>query len=461
MPERDILARCLQTALSTGGDFAEIFWEDKDELNMRCAQGAMQGVTTVRIHGAGIHLLQKMRSVYVYTCDTSAPALMRAAEQAAALLRTPKAEAVPAISFAMQRYATPNPVEIFPGTVAHGRKIAILKEMNRAARSTPVAIRQLNADYFDTDQRVTVVNSEGLWAEDRRVASRVRLQATVEAGGQSRYEWGDYTRPQGFEAFRNANDTADFARHFVLDLEAGLKAESAPSCVAPVVFEAGCGTLWHEACGHMLEAIAIADQTSPFVGLLGQKIASDRVTLCDDGSIPGLYGSTAMDDEGHPTQKNVLIENGVLKGYLCDRLNGRRIGMPSTGSGRRQSYAFAPSSRMNNTYLAVGADDDEEMIRTVANGLYVKKLGGGNSGREFSIAVSEGYWIQNGQIDRRVKGLTLNGSGAELIRKVDRVGKRNEYEESGGFCGSSSGLCPVTAFQPRVRISEMAIGGEG
>ena len=461
MPAREELTRCLQTALSTGGDFAEVFWEDKDELNMRCAQGAMQGVTTVRIHGAGIHLLLGTRSVYVYTCDTSAPALLRAAGQAAALLRTPEAAAVSEISFSMQHYTAPNPVAMYPGAVAHRRKIAVLRDMDAAARDTGVTLRQLNVDYFDTDQRVTVANSEGLWAEDRRVASRLRLQATIAVGGKSLYEWGDYTRPQGFEAFRVKNDYIGFAQHFVRDLDASLHAASAPSCVVPVVFEASCGTLWHEACGHMLEAIAIADQGSPFVGKLGEKIASDKVTLCDDGSIPGLYGSAAMDDEGHPTQKNILIENGVLKGYLCDRFNGRRIGMASTGSGRRQSYAFAPSSRMSNTYLDIGADDDDEMIRTVPDGLYVKKLGGGNSGREFSIAVSEGYWIKNGQIDRRVKGMTLNGSGAEIIRKVDRVGRRNEYEESGGFCGSTSGLCPVTSFQPRMRISEMAVGGEG
>lgn len=229
----------------------------------------------------------------------------------------------------------------------------------------------------------------------------------------------------------------------------------------PVVMEAGCGTLWHEACGHMLESAAIYDQTSPFAGRIGEKIASDKITLIDDGSIPGLYGSTAIDDEGHPTQKNVLIEKGVLKGYLTDRLGARRLGLPRSGSGRRQSYTFAPASRMNNTYLDAGQDDEEEMIRTVDHGLYVKRLGGGNSGRSFSIAVAEGYLIEKGEITQRVKGLTLTGSGEEIMRSIDRVGRVNQYEESGSYCGASSGLVPVTAFQPRIRIAQMNVGGEG
>ncbi len=460
MWKKQDLEQCLSIALGTGGDFAEVFLEDKDELNMRSMDGAMQGVTTVHIHGAGIHLLLGQRSVYVYTCDTSVKGLVDAAIQAAQLLRTPAA--VPGtIALSMQKIQTPNPVVTYPNTVPHAQKQAVIRDMDRAARTATVALRQLNVDYFDTDQRITIANSDGLLAEDRRVASRLRLQASMTIAGQSLYEWGDYTRPEGFEAFQKQHDYLGFAKRFIMDMEGGMRAESASSCVVPVLFEGGSGTLWHEACGHMLEAIAIADRASPFAGLLGQKIASERVTLVDDGSIPGLYGSTAIDDEGHPTGRNVLIERGVLKGYLCDRFQGRRIGMPSTGSGRRQSYAFAPSSRMNNTFLEAGTDDEDEMLRSIPEGLYVKRLGGGNSGREFSISVSEGYWIKNGQIDHRVKGLTLSGSGAELIRKVDRVGRVQQYEESGSFCGSSSGLVAVTAFQPRMRVSEMAVGGEG
>ena len=182
------------------------------------------------------------------------------------------------------------------------------------------------------------------------------------------------------------------------------------------------------------------------------------MTLVDDGSIPGLYGSEAVDDEGHPTQKNILIENGVLKGYLCDRLNGRRLGLPSTGSGRRQDYTYAPLSRMTNTYLAAGTDDEEEMIRDIDRGLFVTGVGGGSGGREFSIEVTEGWWIENGRLIHPVSGLTLNGKGPDVIKRVDRVGSKMAYDY-GGFCGAGSGLIPTTAFQPRMRITEMAIGG--
>ncbi len=318
----------------------------------------------------------------------------------------------------------------------------------------------MNVGYFDTDQHVTILNTDGLYTEDRRTASRLRMSATMEGpDGRLLSRWSDFTKPQGFEAFDDLGAAETFAKNFLDRLALSLKAEPIRSCTVPVVLEAGaCGTLWHECCGHPLEAVAIASGSSEFCGLLGQKVASDKVTLVDDGSIPGLYGSEAVDDEGHPTQKNILIENGVLKGYLCDRLNGRRLGLPSTGSGRRQDYTYAPLSRMTNTYLAAGTDDEEEMIRDIDRGLFVTGVGGGSGGREFSIEVTEGWWIENGRLIHPVSGLTLNGKGPDVIKRVDRVGSKMAYDY-GGFCGAGSGLIPTTAFQPRMRITEMAIGG--
>jgi Predicted Zn-dependent proteases and their inactivated homologs len=455
------MVQVLETALSNGGDFAELFFEDKDELNIKMAQQILKGVTTVKIFGAGIYLLSGVRSVYVFTNDTSLQGLMSAAMQAAEFITVCKKVKSQKIVFSMQHTVNPNYIQQYPGTVPHSEKIKVIRETDAAARGTGHSIRQLNVDYFDTDQKILIVNSKGLYVEDRRVTSRLRLQATVEDGLHSQYDWGDFPRSQGFEAFRKENDYISFATEFISDIIGNLGAVTAPSCSVPVVLEAGsCGTFWHEACGHALESGAIASNSSEFTGRLGEKVASDKVTLVDDGSIPGLYGSAGIDDEGHPTQKNVLIENGVLKGYLCDRLGGCKLNMKSTGSGRRQSYAFAPASRMSNTYLAAGADDEDEMIQSVDNGLYVKRMGGGNSGREFSVSVAEGYWIKNGSIDHRVKGLTLNGKGIDVIKLVDRVGSQVKTE-GGGFCGSVSGLCTTTSFQPRIRISSMAVGGEG
>jgi TldD protein len=455
------MEKILQTALSGGGDFAELFFEDKDELNIKCSQQVLKGVTSVHIFGAGIYVLSGTRSVYVYTNNLSYSGLLDAARRAAELLDSCERLDRGQIIFSMQRVKNPNSVTEYPGTVPILKKIQVVRETDAAARSTGHTVRQLNVDYFDTDQRILIVNSEGLYAEDRRITTRLRIQATVEDGNNSHYEWADFPSPHGFETFRDKNDYISFARNFINDMADSLHAVTVPSCVVPVVFEAGsCGVLWHEACGHPLEATAIAANNSDFVGKLGQKVASTKVTVIDDGSIPGMYGSAAIDDEGHPTQKNVLIENGILKGYLCDRLGGRKLNMPSTGSGRRQGYMFPPAARMTNTYLAPGTDDEDEMIRTIDEGLFVKRLGGGDSGREFSVAVTEGYWIKDGKIGPRVKGLTLNARGIDLINKVDRVGSKLKPDR-GGFCGSVSGLVTTTSFQPRIRVSSMTVGGEG
>ena len=455
------LEHVLQTALTTGGDFAELFFEDKDELDVRCTGGAVQGATSVRIHGAGLYLLSGTDSVYVYSSDTTYPALLEAARQAAELLTVQRRTGSPApIVFTTDHRPGPNRVAEYPGTVALADKIKVLTELDRAARNAGPSVHQCNADFFDNDQRVTIVNSLGRYVEDRRVSCRLRLQVTVGDGELAQYDWSDYTRPHGFEVFRNNDDYITFAQDFVRGIQREMRAVSAPSCTVPVVLEAGsCGTFWHESCGHPLEASAIAGQSSEFCGRLGQQVASDKVTLLDDGSLPGLYGSSAVDDEGEPTVPHTLIKDGVLTGYLCDRLGGRRLGLPA-GSGRRQGYAFAPTSRMSNTYLAPGNDDDDEMISSLAEGLYVKRIGGGVGGREFSVEVKEGWWIKNGQLNHQVKGLSLNGKGIDVIKRVDRVG-RHLVGEGGSFCGAASGLIPVTSFQPRMRISAMTIGGNG
>jgi TldD protein len=338
----------------------------------------------------------------------------------------------------------------------------LLEEAGKAARSCGVNVPRLAADWFDTDQIVTIANTEGLLTGERRVTSRIRLQITVEAGGKSHFNWEDFTRPTGFESFHDMGEIAEFAKGAVTSTRNALLADTARPCVAPVVLEAGsCGTLWHECCGHTLEASAIAAGASAFVGKLGMKVASGKVTLVDDGTIPGLYGTSAIDDEGRLRQRNVLIENGILKSYLCDRYHGRLIGQESNSCGRRQNYAYAPTSRMSNTFLMAGTDDDDEMVRSVPYGLYVKRIGGGSGGMQFSLEVKEGYIIKNGQIDRQVSGLMLTGNGIDAMGRIDRVGSNLVHEKNGGFCGAASGLVPTTTSQPRVRISEMAIGGEG
>lgn len=456
--------RILEQAVSTGADFAELFLEDREESNIRSQKGCIQGVKTIRIYGAGIHILSGTESVYVYTNKCSYDDLMKAAVTGSRMIGKSglKAEKgiIRNISIeGLKTPATPIPIILEPGRVETARKLRVMEQARKAALSTVHPLRQMDVDYFDTDQRIIVANTEGLHVSDRRTTGRLRMQVTVGDGAESFYNWEDYVKAQGFEAFLMDEEYEAFARDLTERTWNMMKAVPAPSCTVPVVLErGGCGTLWHESCGHSLEASAIVSGTSAFAGKIGEMVASPKVTLLDDGTIPGLYGSSAIDDEGHPRQQNVLIENGVLKQYLCDRLHGRMLNMESNGCGRRQNYTYAPTSRMSNTYLAPGEDDEKEMIRSIPEGLYVKTIGGGTGGMQFSLEVKEGYWIKNGQIDHQVKGMMLTGNGIDVIKNIDRVGKCLK-PEMGGFCGAASGLVPTTSFQPRVRISHMNIGG--
>ena len=240
-----------------------------------------------------------------------------------------------------------------------------------------------------------------------------------------------------------------------------LEAKDCPSGKMPVIIDNGFGgVIFHEACGHALEASSVSKNQSVFCDKLGQKVASDKVTAIDDGTIPNAWGSQNVDDEGNPQQKRVLIENGILKSYMVDRLNGRRMGLESTSSSRRQSYKFETTSRMTNTYIAAGNDDFDEMFEGIKRGLYAKKMGGGSVNPqtgEFNFAVLEGYLIENGKISYPVKGASLIGNGADILFNIDRVGKN--LERGQGMCGASSGSIPTDVGQPAIRVSQITVGG--
>ena len=220
------------------------------------------------------------------------------------------------------------------------------------------------------------------------------------------------------------------------------------------------GVIFHEACGHSLEATCVGIGNSKMCGKLGQKIANEKITAIDDGTIPGAWGSVNIDDEGHATQRNILIENGVLKNYMIDRLGSRRMGMPSTGNGRRQSYLFEPTSRMTNTFIDNGPDKNEDIIKSIEYGLYAKKMGGGSVNpltNDFNFAVSEGYIVRNGEICEPVRGASLIGNGAEILNLIDMVGQN--LDRGQGVCGSVSGSVPTDVGQPLIRVSNITVGG--
>ncbi len=264
----------------------------------------------------------------------------------------------------------------------------------------------------------------------------------------------------GFELFAQ-NDPLHYAREASRVAVTMANAGYSPAGVMPVVLSnAFGGVIFHEACGHQLEATSVAKGLSVFAGKMGEKIAADCVNAYDNGLLSGEWGTDTVDDEGTPMQKNTLIENGVLKGYMIDKLGGRKMGMASTGSARRQSYEHSPTSRMTNTYIGEGRYLPEEIIANTEYGLFAKKMGGGSvnpTTGEFNFAVSEGYLIKNGKIEKPVRGATLIGKGQDVLKKIDMVG--NDLELAAGMCGSLSGSVPAAVGQPTIRVSEILVGG--
>ncbi len=450
--------RVLDAAVSGGADFAEIFLEHTGRSQISVVNGKVEQAFGGVEHGAGIRLFFGSQAIYGYTNDTSEEGLIRTAKEAAAAARG--AGGVQMGDFFHRRRPNINPIQRYPSGVAKQIKAELLLRASRAAFSYHDLITQTRCTAVDVEQSVLVVNTDGLWAEDKRVRSRFSIEAVASEGGQKQ---SGYTAPGGSVGFElyDKIDVEEEAERAAKTAVTMLGAQLCPAGRMPVVIDNGFGgVIFHEACGHGLEAAAVARNASVFAGKLGQQIASPLVTAIDDGTIANAWGSANMDDEGTPTRKNVLIEKGVLKTYLVDKLNGRKLGLASTGSARRESYRFAPSSRMSNTYIAAGNSRPEEIIAQTEYGLYAKQMGGGSvdpATGVFNFAVLEGYLIRNGKITTPVRGATLIGKGAEVLMKIDMVG--NNPARAQGMCGSISGSIPTDVGQPMIRVSELTVGG--
>ena len=353
-----------------------------------------------------------------------------------------------------------NPILLAPSSIEINKKIGVMKVAYDAAKGYHDEIVQVGVGYVDKEQNVLIANTEGLYTEDKRVRTRLTINAIASANGENQTGFEGPGRHMGFEMF-NEIDPEYYGKAAAKQAYTMLHAKNCPAGRMTVAIDNGFGgVIVHEACGHSLEATAVAKGNSVFTGKLGQQIASTKVTAIDDGTIPNAWGSLNIDDEGNKTQKNVLIENGILKSYMIDKLNGRRMGMASTGSGRRQSYKFAPTSRMTNTYIANGDDNPEDIIKSISDGLYAKKMGGGSVNPvtgEFNFAVSEGYLVKNGVIQEPVRGASLIGKGSEILMDIDMVG--NNMTQGQGMCGSSSGSIATNVGQPMIRVKEITVGG--
>ena len=402
----EVLAKCL----ITGGDFAEIFEEDSISNSIGLIDGKVENALGGRSYGIGIRIFKGFKSIYAYTNDNSLSGLLNTAY--------------------------------------------------KSAKNYSNEISQVSVSYADKDQKVLIANTEGLFTEDRRVRTRLAISsiASNETENQTGFEGPGACK--GFELFETI-DPEYYGREASRTAHTMLHAKNCKAGNMTVAIDNGFGgVIFHEACGHSLEATSVAKGNSVFAGKLGKQIASSKVTAIDDGTIPNYWGSINIDDEGTLGRKNILIENGILKSYMVDKLNGRRMNMEPTGNSRRQSYKFAPTSRMTNTYIASGEDNPEDIIKSIEDGLYAKKMGGGSVNPvtgEFNFAVAEGYIVKNGVIQEPVRGASLIGKGSEVLMNIDMVG--NNLEQAQGMCGSSSGSIPVNVGQPMIRVKEITVGG--
>lgn len=458
MLNRTLAEDVLNAALANGSDFAELFCEDKHSTSLGMVAGRVETGISGRDYGVGIRVFSGVKSVYAYTNDTRRENLIRVAREAAAALNITINGEIRNLQGLNLTNA--HPIRVFPEGRDKKFRADLMRLAYNAAKDHDPVIEQVSLRFLDEDQKVTIANSEGTFAQDRRVRTRMMIEAVAAKGSEKQSGFYGPGAHMGLEFYEKI-DVREYAKEAARIAATMINADFCPSGQFPVIIdnEFG-GVIFHEACGHSLEATSVAKKTSVFADKLGEQIASEIVSAYDDATIPNAWGSANIDDEGTPTQNTLLIEKGILKGYLIDKLNGRRMEMASTGSGRRQSYKFAPTSRMSNTFIAAGESTPEEIIANTEYGIYAKYMGGGSvnpATGDFNFAVKEGYIIKDGKIDRPVRGATLIGRGSEILKKIDMVG--NNLALGQGMCGSASGSIPANVGQPMIRLAQITVGG--
>jgi len=456
----DVLERVLGDALRTGGDFAEVFASDWQGTGVGLDDGRVEQLSTGRSRGAGIRVVRGDTTGFAHTADLSENGLLAAA-RAAAEAASQGGGGARVVSLDERASRVVSPVDVDPSTVSKSAKVELLRRVDEAARSTGAAITQVSAGYSDGRTHVLIANSDGLLARDRRVRTLLRVSAVAngDTGMQTGFDSVGHT--MGFELFDKVR-VEDVARTAAQRALTKLKARPAPSGSLPVVIKAGSGgVLFHEACGHGLEADLVAKGASVYRGKVGELVASPLVTLVDDGTMTHEWGAIAFDDEGHPSQYNVLIENGVLTDYMWDFLRARKEGRPQSGNGRRQSYKDLPMVRMTNTYVLNGSEAPSDIIRDTEHGVYVAHLGGGSVNTatgDFVFGMTEAYMIENGEITEPLREGNLIGNGPQVLRDIDRLG--NDFAMGNpGTCGKDGQGVPVGDGQPTLRVASLTIGG--
>jgi TldD protein len=456
--DADVLERVLAAALRRGGDMAEVFAEDRRTSSAVLDDRRVEELASGRERGAGVRVVVGDTTGYAHTADLSEAGLLAAAEAAAAVARSGEGGTR---TVALSPPSTPAVRSLVdPTGVEKARKLELLVRADDAARASGGPITQVQVAYGDSRRRVLVATSDGVHVEDDQVRTRVSVScvATGDTGMQTGYE--SLARTEGFEVFERVA-VEDLARVAANRALGKLSARPAPSGELPVVLAGGSGgILFHEACGHGLEADHIVKSASVYGGRVGELVASPLVTLVDDGTVAGEWGNFAFDDEGKPAARNVLIQDGVLTDYLWDWLRARHEGRASSGNGRRQSYQYLPMVRMTNTFLLPGTEDPEELVAQTSRGVYIAKLGGGQVNTatgDFVFGTSEAYLIEDGRITAPLRDANVIGNGPDILRRIDAVA--HDFAMMPGTCGKDGQSVPVGCGQATLRVTGITIGG--
>ena len=458
MLTENTVAKIFESGLQQGADFTEVFVEDSVSSSINLLDQKIDEINSSNSFGIGIRLLYGNEAYYGYSSDPDEASLLKLTKNLGQSRNVGESAGVQ--PFEHQAVQDIHHVAVNPQTVSKTERVDLLRKLDELTRCHGTEVSQVNANMAEKKRSVLIANSEGLWTEDARSYSRMRLSAVAEKsdGPQTASESPGVLG--GYEFFQqlNLDELAENAAQSALRMAGAGYIDGG---TMPVILGNGFGgVIFHEACGHPLETEAIRKNASPFCDKIGERVGRSILNAIDDGTIVNKWGSCNVDDEGTPTQKTVLIENGILKNYLSDRIGAGQVGIPRSGSARRESYKFAPVSRMRNTFIAPGNDNFEEMLRTIKFGLYAKKMGGGsvNPGTgEFNFAVQEGYAVRNGKIAEPVRGATLIGKGFDVLSQISMIS--DDLELAAGMCGAASGWVPTTVGQPTLKIDSILVGG--
>lgn len=455
------LEQVMGQLLGAGVDTADIYLQATRYESWGLEDGIVKEGTHSIDRGAGIRAVSGEKTGFAYSDDIALAALMEAARSARAIARRGEEGRLPmvAVQGRPALYLPIDPLESIP----ESDKLDLLKRLDAECRAMDPRVEQVFVSLSGSHDVVLVMGQDGALQGDVRPLVRVNVSVIVEQNGrreQGSYGGGGRT---DYRYFLEAGRSSEFAREAVRQALVNLEAEEAPAGSMTVVLGSGWpGILLHEAIGHGLEGDFNRKGTSAFSGRVGERVASPLCTVVDDGTLPGRRGSLTIDDEGTPTACTTLIENGILKGYMQDRLNARLMGVAPTGNGRRESYQHLPMPRMTNTYMLAGPHDPEEILRSVRKGLYAKNFGGGQvdiTSGKFVFSASEAYLIEDGRITRPVKGATLIGNGPDVLTRVSMVGNDLQLDTGVGTCGKDGQSVPVGVGQPTLKVDGLTVGG--